>query len=134
MAGGQLHMIDAIGEAVTAPDGRVLPLSQAVRAGQLLYVSGQLALRDGRIHGADAAVQTEVVLDNLEQVLRTAGAGLGHVIKTTIWLTRHADFTAFNAAYASRFTAPFPARATVVSDLVIPGALVEIEAVALLSD
>lgn len=107
-----------------------LPLSPAIIAGEFVFVSGQLALHDGACTGGDIAAQTHVALDNIEAILLDAGLTLDDVVKTTIWLTRAEDFPAFNAAYGSRFGTPYPARSTTVTQLLIPGALVEIEAVA----
>ena len=108
----------------------VLPLSKARRAGNLLFVSGQLALRDGKIVGDDVAEQTDLVLDAIAEQLEAHGASMSAVVKTSVWLTRVEDFAAFNAAYARRFSDPYPARSTVISALALPGALVEIDAVA----
>jgi 2-iminobutanoate/2-iminopropanoate deaminase len=123
-------VIEQIGSSVVGPGGIVLPLSAAVRAGDFVFVSGQLALRDGRIVGADTAAQTAVALDLIEGILLEAGLTLRHVVKTSVWLTPEADFKSFNAAYSERFQSPYPARATVVCNLAVPGALVEIDAVA----
>jgi len=117
------------GGPLTGPDGHLLPLSAAVEVGGLVFVSGQLAIRDGRIDG-DVAAQTGQVFDNIRALLAEAGLCLENVIKTTAWLTDPADFAAFNAVYAARLTAPFPARSCVVSQLVLPNARLEIEVVA----
>lgn len=107
-----------------------LPFSPFVETGGLVFTSGQLALVDGAVTSSDVAEQTHLAIDALERVLQLAGLTLGDVIKTTVWLTRAGDIAAFNAAYVSRFSRPLPVRSTVVSELVVPGALVEIEAVA----
>lgn len=91
-------------------------------------LSGQLALRNGRIVGATIEEQTDVAIDNIAALLAPLGKGLADVAKVTVWLSQATDFAAFNAAYARRFARPFPARSTVVSQLLIPDALVEIEA------
>ncbi len=110
----------------------VLPLSKARRAADFLFVSGQLALRDGKIVGADVAEQTDLVIDAIVEQLTVFGASIEMVVKTNVWLTRTEDFPTFNAAYAKRFGEPYPARSTVISVLALPGALIEIDAIAYL--
>lgn len=107
-------------------------LSPAMPAGDLIFLSGQLAFgADGAIVAPDdVAGQTEQVLANLGRVLAGFGLDLSDVVKTTVWLTDTADFPSFNAAYATRFGSHRPARSTVRADLMLPGARVEIEAVA----
>lgn len=122
--------MERIGNPIVTPAGAVLPLSAGIAAGGFVFVSGQLPLRDGKIEGNDIATQTHVVIDAIETVLGAAGLTLANVVKTGIWITRAEDFASFNAAYAARFAEPYPARATVVSALAVPGALVEIDAIA----
>ncbi|MFA4952386.1 RidA family protein [Brevundimonas sp.] len=117
------------GKPLIGPGGATIPLSPALETGGLVFVSGQLALVGGRVEG-DITTQTEVTFDAIQSILEEAGLGLDHVIKTTIWLTDPADFAAFNAVYAQRLPAPFPARSCVISQLVLPDARVEIEVVA----
>lgn len=108
----------------------VTPLSKARRAGDFLFVSGQLSLREGAIVGDDVGEQTDIVIDAIVEQLEAHGAALDAVVKTSVWLTRADDFVAFNTAYARHFNEPYPARSTVISDLALPGALVEIDAIA----
>lgn len=111
--------------------GRVFPFSQAVVAKGLVFVSGQLALGpQGDMVGETIGEQTEQVIANIDAVLKEAGASLADIIKTTIWITRKEDFPGFNEVYARHFMSTTPARATVCSDLMIPGALMEMEAIA----
>lgn len=106
-------------------------LSKSTAAGGFVFLSGQLAMGDdGALVGETVADQTKRVLENIERVLNSVGMGLFQVVKTTVWITRAEDFAAFNAAYAEVFGAHKPARSTVVAQLAISGALVEIEAVA----
>jgi 2-iminobutanoate/2-iminopropanoate deaminase len=105
-------------------------LSPAARSGELVFLSGQLALRDGALQGGDVTAQTHVVFDNIETVLTEVGLTLSNVVKATIWLRSAADFGTFNRAYAERFGDHRPARSAVVSELLIEGALVEIEVIA----
>ena len=109
--------------------GGVLPLSSAVEAQGLIFFSGQLAPRDPKAAG-DIEAQTHLVFDQLEQKLADAGLSLDNVVKATVWLTDPAHFAGFNAVYGKRFSAPYPARSCVVSALVLPDALLEIEILA----
>jgi len=111
------------------------PYSQAIRAGNLLFTAGQVALDPptGELVGADVATQTEQVLRNLRAVLAAAGTDFAHVIKTTVFLQSMSDFAAMNAVYARHFPEPFPARSTVEVGALPKGGLVEIECVALLA-
>ena len=120
-------------QAINPPNAKTAgPYSPAVRAGDFLFVSGQIPVdpATGDVIAGDTAAQTRRVLDNVELVLRAAGASNTDVVKTTIFLTDLADFAAVNAVYAERFPAPHPARATVQVGALPKGVRVEIEAVA----
>ena len=108
------------------------PYSQAVRSGDFLFCSGQIALdpRSGEMVGESAADQARRVLVNLAAVLEAGGASLQTVVKTTIFLDDMADFAAVNEVYAEAFGDHRPARATVEAAALPKGALVEIEAIA----
>jgi 2-iminobutanoate/2-iminopropanoate deaminase len=108
------------------------PYSQAIRANGLLFVSGQVALdpKTGELAGPDIRQQTERVLENLKGVLEAAGASIGHVLKTTVFLKDMNDFTAMNEIYARYFTAAPPARSTVQAARLPKDALVEIDVIA----
>ena len=108
------------------------PYSQAVRAGSLLFCSGQVALKPGASELVPGGVeaQTQQVLDNLAAVLRAGGASWDDVVKTTIFLTDLGDFQVVNGIYAKRFQGDAPARATVEVSALPLGALVEIDAIA----
>lgn len=101
-----------------------------VATGDLLFVSGQLAFGDDGSLVGDVAVQTRRCLANIEALLQPFGCGLGDIVKATVWLARVQDFAAFNAAYAACFPGAPPARSTLRADLMVAGALVEIEAIA----
>lgn len=108
------------------------PYSQAVACGNLLFCSGQIALdpQSGELAGDTVAAQTEQVMNNIAAVLSAAGAGFDDVIKTTIYLTDMADFSALNEVYGKCFAGHKPARSTVAVRSLPRGALVEIEVVA----
>lgn len=111
--------------------GATIPLSKAVRAGDFVFLSGQLGLDEyGRLVAGGVVEQTHEAFRNIRLLLAEAGASLKHVIKTTVWLTGAADFAAFNEAYRTYFPELPPARSTVISALVIPGAVIEIEVIA----
>jgi 2-iminobutanoate/2-iminopropanoate deaminase len=118
-------------EAAPAPF-QGAPYSQAIKAGGLVFVSGQLALEPGHaeIVGSTIQEQTEQVLTNLEAILVEAGSGLDRLVKTTVFLTDLADFPGMNEVYAKRVGQSPPARATVEVSGLPSGALVEIEAIA----
>jgi len=109
------------------------PYSQAIRVGQFLYTSGQVALdpAHGELVGSDVQTQTHRVIQNLQAVLESAGSSLSQVIKTTVFLTTMNDFQAMNTVYASYFGETAPARSTVAVAELPRKALVEIECVAL---
>ena len=91
------------------------PYSQAIRSGNLVFVSGQIPLdpQTGNIVEGDAAVQTARVLQNLSAILEAAGSSLGQVLKTTVYLRDLADFAMMNEVYARFFDDTPPARAAV---------------------
>ncbi len=110
------------------------PYSQAIRAGDFLFVSGQIPLDPAtgtRVEG-DVRVQTGRVLENLRGILQAAGASPDQVVKTTVYLADMADFPAMNEVYATFFTAAAPARATVQVSRLPRDVRVEIDAVAYL--
>ncbi len=121
-------------EAITSSDApkAIGPYSQAVRAGGLVFLSGQIPLdpRTGELVAGDVRAQADRVLDNLAAVLHAAGLSFEQVVKTTIYLTDLADFGAVNEVYGKRFGAVPPARATVQVAALPRGAKVEIDAVA----
>jgi 2-iminobutanoate/2-iminopropanoate deaminase len=108
------------------------PYSQAIRAGGLLFVSGQIPLdpTTGAIVAGDIAAQTARVLDNLKAILEAAGASLDAVVKTTIYLADLGDFKTVNETYGRYFSSPAPARATVQVARLPLDVRVEIDAIA----
>jgi 2-iminobutanoate/2-iminopropanoate deaminase len=110
------------------------PYSQAMVSGSLLFTSGQIPLRpDGSLVEGGIEVQTQQVLDNLRAVIDAAGATLGQVVKTTVFLKNLEDFAAMNAIYAAAFGSHCPARSTVQVARLPRDVLVEIEAIVSLS-
>lgn len=108
------------------------PYSQAVRAGNLLFTSGQIPLKpDGSLETGDIAAQTEQVLTNLKAVLEAGGASLEHVVKCTCFLSDMNHFAAMNEVYGRFFDHEPPARSAVQVARLPRDVLVEIEAVAL---
>ena len=99
---------------VNAPTA-IGPYSQAIRAGQLLFASGQIPLdpATGTIVEGDVAAQTRRVMENLAAVLAAAGLSFDQVVRTTIFLADMNDFATVNEVYGTYFSEPFPARATV---------------------
>lgn len=120
-------------EAAPAPF-QGAPYSQAIAAGGLLFVSGQLALKpgDSTIEAATIEEQTEQVFANLRAILEEAGSGLDRLVKTTVFLQDLGDFQGMNSVYATHVGDRPPARSTVEVAKLPSGALVEIEAIALL--
>jgi 2-iminobutanoate/2-iminopropanoate deaminase len=119
-------------EAAPAPF-QGAPYSQAIAAGGLVFVSGQLGLKPGDT-GISGAIeqQTEQIFANLKAILEEAGSGLDRIVKTTVFLQHLDDFQAMNSVYAKHVGEQPPARATVEVAKLPSGALVEIEAIALL--
>jgi 2-iminobutanoate/2-iminopropanoate deaminase len=119
-------------EAAPAPF-QGTPYSQAIRAGGLVFVSGQLALRPdhAEIVGDTIQDQTEQVLANLRAILEAAGSGLDRLVKTTVYLADLDDFAGMNEVYAQHVGDRPPARATIEVAALPSGAKVEIEAIAL---
>src|SRR5438445_10158830 len=111
------------------------PYSQAIRAGQLLFLSGQVPLdpATSQLVGGDIGAQTRRVMENLGAVLNAAGLSFADVVRTTIFLADINDFAAVNEVYGSYFSAPAPARATVQVARLPKDARVEIDAVAAFS-
>lgn len=110
------------------------PYSQAIRAGNTIYVSGQLPIvpATGAFAGEDIRSQTRQSLTNIANILKEAGAGMNSVVKTTVMLKNIGDFAAMNEVYAEFFTQPYPARAAYQVGCLPKDALLEIECVAVL--
>ena len=120
-------------EAAPAPF-QGAPYSQAIKSDGFVFVSGQLALEPGHaeLRGGTIQEQTEQVFANLQAILSEAGSGLERLVKTTVFLQNLDDFQGMNEVYARHVGERPPARSTVEVARLPSGALVEIEAVALL--
>jgi len=110
------------------------PYSQAIRAGDFLFASGQIPLDPvtGQVVGGGVVEQTHQVLKNIGAVLAASGASYAHVVKTTVYLQDMGDFAAVNDVYGGYFAAPAPARATIQAAALPRGVRVEIDVVAYL--
>jgi 2-iminobutanoate/2-iminopropanoate deaminase len=108
------------------------PYSQAIRAGSLLFVSGQIALdpATGAMVDGDVAAQTHRVFANLRAILEAAGASFNHVVRTTVYLADMSDFATVNEIYGTYFSSPAPARATIQAARLPKDARVEIDVIA----
>ena len=108
------------------------PFSAAVRAGDLLFLSGQVALdpATSKLVAGDIGAQTEQIFANISAVLEAAGKSFDDVMKTTVYLADMKDFGAMNTVYARYFQTPYPARTTIQAAGLPLGAAVEIEVVA----
>ena len=111
-------------------NGRKLSLSKAVRAGDFVYLTGQVPMKNGVvITEGTIEEQTRIVLDEIKNTLIGAGCELQDVVKAMVWLKDREDFPGFNAIYGEYFDREPPARSAVVSDLLVD-VLVEVEVVA----
>jgi 2-iminobutanoate/2-iminopropanoate deaminase len=108
------------------------PYHHAVRVGDLLFCSGQIAIdpQTGNLVAGDCRAQTERVLQNVKAILEDQGLTFANVVKSTVFMTNLADFVPMNEVYAKHFTGDFPARSTVQVAALPKGASVEIEVIA----
>lgn len=111
-------------------NGRRLSLSRAIRAGDFVFLTGQIPMQDGAVMTeGDITAQTRVVLDEIKATLALAECELSDVVKAMVWLRDRADFPGFNAVYAEYFPTDPPARSAVISELLVD-VRVEVEVVA----
>ena len=126
-----------IRQVISAPDApkAMGAYSPAIKAGNLLFVSGQIPLdpASGALIDGDITAQTEQVMRNLGALLRAAGVGFEHVVRTTVFLADMNDFAAMNEVYSRHVAAPPPARATVQVARLPRDVKIEIDAIAVLS-
>jgi len=122
-------------EVISTPDApkAIGPYSQGIRAGGLVFTSGQVAFDPAtqQIVDGDISAQTERVMKNLSAILKAAGCDLKDVLRCTVFLKDMNDFAAMNAVYGKYFEAPFPARSTVEVRRLPRDVLVEIDIIAL---
>lgn len=112
----QITRFDA---ADSAAGGTARPFSKAVRAGDFVFVSGQVPVVNGEVIDGGIVQQTEQVIANIIEVLKLADCTLADVVKVNIWLDDPRDFTSFNAVFEKHFIANPPARSTVQSALMV---------------
>ena len=123
-------MRDAV--STSSAPAAIGPYSQAIRAGSLLFVSGQIPLdpATATMVEGDVAVQTHRVLRNLAGILEAAGSSLDRVVRATVYLSDMADFAAMNDVYGTYFSSPAPARSTIQAARLPRDARVEIDVIA----
>ena len=110
--------------------GRKLSLSRAIRAGDFVFLTGQVPFKDGQVMTTGSIEeQTRAVLDDIRATLAEAGCALSDVVKAMVWLRDRADFPGFNAVYGEYFPEEPPTRSAVVSDLLVD-VRVEVEVIA----
>ena len=118
-------------KVISIPGAPKLPLSPAISAGDFIFVSGQGGHKDAEGKEAKGIeTQTKVCLEKVKRVLTAAGASMDDVVKATIFLRNAEDFTKMNEVYQGFFPDDKPARSTVLTGLVLPEMLVEIECIA----
>jgi 2-iminobutanoate/2-iminopropanoate deaminase len=126
----------AVRQVVTAPDApkAMGAYSPAIKAGNLLFVSGQIPVdpSTGNLVGGDISAQADRVMQNLAALLRAAGVGFDHVVRTTVFLADMNDFAAMNEVYSRYIVDPPPARATVQVARLPRDVKIEVDAIAVL--
>lgn len=130
-----MRMVKKIVQTTEAP-APIGPYSQAVRAGNLLFVSGQVAINPvtGQVEAPDVAAEAKQVMENIKAILTAAGAHFSDIVKTTIFLADMNDFTTVNEIYGSYFTDEYPARETVAVKTLPKQVKVEISVTAYLPE
>lgn len=127
-----------MGDPVSTPAAprAIGPYSQAIRAGGMVFVSGQIPIdpATGALIDGDIGAQTTRVLENIRAILSAAGTSMAQVVRTTVYLADMSDFSAMNDVYARYFPAPAPARATIQAARLPRDARIEIDAIALVEE
>jgi len=122
--------IERFGMAPSGPGGRNLPFTKAARAGDFVFVSGQVPMGpDGEIVAGNIVTQTLQTIENVKAILTSMDLGLSDVVKVTVWLADTRDFWPFNKVYLEYFGEALPARSCVRADMMVDCKL-EIEAIA----
>lgn len=110
--------------------GRILSLSKAIRAGDFVFLTGQIPMKNGQpMTTGTVEEQTKVALEEIKQTLKLAGCGLEDIVKSMVWLRERSDFADFNSVYGEYFPEDPPTRSAVISELLVD-VRVEIEVVA----
>lgn len=109
---------------------RGLPFSEAVRAGDLLFLAGQIGDKDGKVVPGGIAAESRQALQHIKDVLERNGSSLADVVKCTVFLADIAEWPAFNGVYREFFRQPFPARSALAASGLAMGARVEVECIA----
>jgi 2-iminobutanoate/2-iminopropanoate deaminase len=118
-------------KVISLPDPSKLPISPAVRAGDYIFVSGQIGFTDltgKEVKGIEA--QTKQCFENIKQILQAEGSSLSDIVKVTVFLSDSSNFVKMNEVYQSYLTKGYPARSTVLTSLISPDMLIEIECIA----
>ena len=120
--------------STTAAPAALGPYSQAIQAGQFMFVSGQVPIdpATGQLVQGTIAEETRRVFENVEAILKAGGASFQHVVRTTVYLADISDFAAMNEVYATFFTAPQPARSTIQAARLPRDARIEVDVIAFL--
>ena len=121
--------IEVIGQPIIINDKQI-PLSRAIKAGDFVFLSGQLGADSNMIFPSSVKEQTELCISNIAVILKQSELKLSDIVKTTVWLTNCDYFREFNEVYERYFPHKPPCRSTVCSALMLPSALVEIEVIA----
>jgi 2-iminobutanoate/2-iminopropanoate deaminase len=127
-------LVEMVKQSIVSPDAprAIGPYSSALRAGQLLFISGQVPFDPtGVMVGSDIAAQTRRVLDNIGALLKAGGLTHADVVRTTVFLADMDDFAAMNDVYRTYFSEPYPARSTVQAARLPRDARIEIDAIAM---
>jgi len=123
-----------IGSVVYNSKNQAMPYSKALKYNDTIYMCGQIGVTEnGQLVEGGIEAQTRQAMENIRSILAEAGATLDDIVKTTVWITDASLFAAFNEVYSEFFGETPPARSTVVSDLILQGALVEIEPITILN-
>ena len=112
------------------------PYSQAIKAGNLLFISGQLGIdpSTGKMAGKSVKLQVEQAFSNIAAILFEAGGSMDNVVKTTVFLTNMEKFAEMNEIYEKKFRMPFPARSSIAVRGLPKGGVVEIEVIAFIKE
>jgi 2-iminobutanoate/2-iminopropanoate deaminase len=120
-----------VNKVISLPDPSKLPISPAVRAGDYIFVSGQIGFTDStgkEVKGIEA--QTKQCFENIKQILQVEGSSLSDIVKVTVFLSDGSNFVKMNQVYQSYLSKDYPARSTVLTSLISPDMLIEIECIA----